>query len=197
MEQKKKIAVIRNVACASRNSALKCLVAFLCALPAHTQTQSHPTVQQVEAAYLYNFAKFIQQPSSSQPDGSPVTICAMGGDDFDRVLSRTISGQTIDGRPVRSKNVKTKDDVQTCTILFVSDSAIDRVAGLWTNLRSHSVLTVSDAPDFLKRGGMIQFKVIDNRVRFEVNIDAAKSAGVQLSSELLKVALNIVEMPKS
>jgi hypothetical protein len=56
---------------------------------------------------------------------------------------------------------------------------------------------VSDAPDFLKRGGMIQFELIDNRVRFEVNIDAARSADVQLSSELLKVALNIVEKPKS
>lgn len=156
----------------------------------HAQ-KSGPTENEVKSAYLYNFGKFVDWPAKATSVGGGFTICVLGDDTFGSTLETTISGESINDKKVLVKRIAKLQDAVSCRILFISSSQQGRLKEILAELDNTSVLTVSDIPEFTRRGGMIQFVVEANRVRFEVNLASAERNGLTLSSQLLKVAINV------
>jgi YfiR/HmsC-like len=156
----------------------------------HAQ-QSTPTENEVKSAYLYNFGKFVEWPAKATSGGEFFPICALADDSFGSTLETIIAGESINGKKVLVKRVAKPQDAVSCRILFISSSEQNQLKELLAVLDNTSVLTVSDMPQFSRRGGMIQFVVEANKVRFEVNLTSAERAGLTLSSQLLKVAINV------
>lgn len=148
-----------------------------------------PSEYEVKAAYLYNFGRFVQWPAAISNDS--FTVCVLGQDPFGPALSAIQADETIGGKNVIAERIPKPGDARHCRILFISSSEESRLKQVFAELGDTSVLTVSDLPQFARRGGMIQFSLDGNRVRFEVNLTPAERAGLTLSSELLKLATNV------
>ena len=145
----------------------------------------------VEAAYLFNFAKFVTWPASSPVQNGAFNICVFGDDPFGPSLDRIISGEKIDGKTVVDKKISSPEEAPTCSILYISSSEVGRLNRILSAVKNAPILTVSDIPDFTERGGIIQFVLRDSRVRFEVNLGPVQRDRLTLSSELLKVAVSV------
>lgn len=144
---------------------------------------------QVKAAFLYNFVQFVEWPQHAfESAQSPVVIGVLGQDPFGEFLDELVRGETINGRPLAVKRFRRIDDVDACHVLFVSGSEGARVREIAANLRGRSVLTVCDWEAFMREGGMVRFVTERNRVRLRINLDAAKAAGLTISSKLLRSA---------
>lgn len=151
--------------------------------------QNSPTEFEVKAAYLYQFGKFIEWPEGTfPPNGGTFTICTLGMDPFGSALDETVSGRTVQGKQIQLRRLDTVADAEDCNILFVGASEQKHFADIANSLVGKGVLTVSDSGDFLTQGGMISFRIEENKVRFEVSLAAVERAKLKLSSQLLKVA---------
>jgi hypothetical protein len=162
------------------------------------QAQSSPAVSpsDIEAAYLYNFGKFIDWPSLQPDAASPqFSICIVGKDDFGSALDSIVQNDKVKGRDIVIKRLPTVSVADGCQILFLASSERSRLAKDLDTLKEKPVLTVSTIPDFLDRGGMVQFIMQENRVRFAVNLASATHVHLTLSSELLKVAVFVNPKP--
>jgi YfiR/HmsC-like len=174
-----------------------CIVAAgLCALPgagtgAHAQTSEYD----VKAAYLLNFGKFIRVAGAPEPQHSTFDICILGRDPIGRVMDDIAANESIDDRPVRVSRIADASQGRKCDILFISSFEGDAIREDLAVLGDANALTVSDAPGFLERGGMIQFVPQGDHVRFEVNLDAVDRTHLVLSSELLRVAAAVKGRP--
>lgn len=143
----------------------------------------------VKAAFLYNFAKFVEWPPETMPSGSaPLVLGVVGEDPFGQVLEETIKGKTVNGQELVIRRFTRIQGASGCHILFISSSERKRLAEIIDGLRGSSVLTVSDMERFAQRGGIISFTMENNKVRFEVNLDSAERAGLKISSKLLTLA---------
>jgi hypothetical protein len=159
--------------------------------------KSKPQEYEVKATYLYNFARFVQWPSSSAAAKSDsFAICVLGEDPFGRALDTIVAGESIDGKAALAKRVSKPQDAVSCRVLYISSSEDSRLKEVLAALDKSGVLTVSDIPQFSRRGGMIQFVLDGDNVRFEVNRTIAENAGLTLSSELLKVAVTVRRNPQ-
>jgi hypothetical protein len=114
-----------------------------------------------------------------------------GRDPFGPALDTTISGERIDGKPVVARRISKAGDATDCRILFIGTSENKQIKELLSTVGKLGVLTVSDLPQFIDQGGMVQFVIAENRVRFAINLAATREAGLNLSSELLKVAAEV------
>ncbi len=153
--------------------------------------QNRPTESQIEAIYLFNFSRFIQWPAHAAAGTSDFPVCILGEDPFGTFLDETLAGETVAGKKIIAKRISTSQDALGCRIVFVSTSEQDHLKELFEVLDHKSVLTVSDIPEFADQGGMIEFVVRKNKVRFEINLTSATDAGLTLSSDLLKVAVSV------
>jgi hypothetical protein len=140
----------------------------------------------IKAGFIYNFAKFVEWPSATfaQPD-SPIVIGVLGTDPFGNVLDRIVEDKKIGPRGFAVKRYKWGKD---CKILFVSASERAHIDEILQSVKGLPILTVGETPGFAERGGVIRFTLEDNRVRFEVNVDAAHRADLNISSRLLTLA---------
>jgi len=154
--------------------------------------QPKPNEYQVKATYLYNFGRFVKWPGSAptSKDGS-FSVCVLGQDPFGSILDSTLAGEALDGKPVVLRRISKPQDGADCRILFISATEEKHLKEILTALDESGVLTVSDMRDFTRRGGMIQFVLEGDKVRFEINLTSAESARLTLSSELLKVAASV------
>jgi hypothetical protein len=152
---------------------------------------SKPTEYEVKAVYIYNFSRFVEWPAKSAQPADGFGICVLGQDPFGQSLNSTLANVTIAGKKVAIKRIATPQEADNCRVLFISCSEEKRLKQILGVLDSASILTVSDMPAFIERGGMMQFVWDGDRVRFEVNLATAEHAGLSLSSELLKVAVNV------
>jgi len=169
-------------------AATICVGALLLSASAFLGAQAHPSEYQVKAAYLYNFGKFMNWPESGQAE---FHLCVLGDDPFGTSLDSTITNATINGKKVAARRLSGVQDAEGCEIAFIASSESGRLERDLAALKKLHVLTVSDMPDFIRRGGIIQFVEEDRKVRFEVNLKAAQESGFTLSSELLKVAAKV------
>ena len=138
---------------------------------------------EIKAAYLYNFIKYVDWPSY----GDTITIGVLGGNPFGTALA-PLNGKIVKGRRLLIKEVDSLRDAQKCQIIFVSSSEKSRLQEIFENLKSARVLTVGETQGFASSGGIINFVEENNKVRFEINADAARRTGLNISSELLKLA---------
>jgi uncharacterized protein DUF4154 len=159
--------------------------------------QEKPGEYQVKAAYLYNFGRFVDWPAKvTTAATSPFTICVLGEDPFGQALDATLAGETRGNQKVAAKRISSPQESVDCQILFISSSEAKRLNKIIEALGNSAVLTISDIPHFSQHGGMIQFVLEENRIRFEVNLTATQRAGLTLSSELLKVATAVRKNPQ-
>jgi hypothetical protein len=136
---------------------------------------------QVKAAFLFNFLKFVEWPSAQQD--APWVIGVLGRDPFGDVLDKTVRGKLVNGRSVEVRRYATRGDVKNCNILFIGRADFERL-GIPAQ---PGVLTVGEAPGFLKSGGIISFYIEENHVHFEIGPALARSAGLRVSAQLLKL----------
>lgn len=153
-----------------------------------------PSEYDVKAAYLINFARFVRFAPGYEPRGT-FDICVLGRDPMGRSLDQIASGESIDKRPVRVMRIADPTAGRQCSVLFVSLFEQSDLREDMAILANADVLTVSDAPGFIDRGGMIQFVMDGDHVRFEVNLDAVNRTHLTLSSELLRVAASVKGNP--
>lgn len=142
----------------------------------------------VKAAFLYNFAKFVEWPGNVSPDpNAPMVIGILGKDPFGAEIDRAIEGKSVNGRRLVIKRFSTLGAYEYCHILFVSSSEKNNLARILAAVAKSSVLTVSETDRFAQLGGIINFITTDNRIRFEINQAAAARAGLKISSKLLSL----------
>ncbi len=169
------------------------LLAALIFLPgglARGQTADETVEYQVKAAFLLNFAKFVEWPAGAFPTAdSPIAICVLGKDPFGRALDEVVQGETVNARRLVVQRINQAPAPRMCNVLFVGGGEKD-VPKLLDSL-GRQVLTVGEGDKFLRDGGMIALVIDNRRVRFDVNQMAAVNAGLTLSSRLLSVARSV------
>jgi len=171
--------------------ALICVVV----LPAEGRAQDATVSEyQVKAAYLYNFAKFVEWPAESfSSASSPFQICIFGADPFGEALRNLTRGKQVNGRSFEILDgVTAAAQAGSCHILFVSTSATRQFQAILQTLQGRSVLIVGESEGFVQRGGMINFVLEGGRVQFEVNRKTAEQAGLKISAKLLSVAKQVM-----
>jgi hypothetical protein len=175
------------------STAVLLLLAFaasvlFCAMAA-AQSDDQPGEYDVKAAFLFNFTKFVEWPENSFDDArTPIVIGIIGDDPFGDSLVEIIAGQKAQGRNIVIREQHFGEDLRHCHILFISTSERRRSAQILASVHDASVLTVSDIDGFAEAGGAIQFVLQENRVRFVVNLDAAKNSKLRVSAKLLALA---------
>jgi hypothetical protein len=173
-----------------RGTSILCLslVGLLAAGSGRAQ-ESPPTEYQLKAAFVYNFAKFVEWPPAAFGAATaPMVIGILGESPMRGDLDRAIRDKTINNRPLVIKEPHSAGEWTNCHILFISTSEKKRLPEILGSLRGANVLTVSETDGFTQTGGMINFVSEGNRIRFQINEAAAKTAGLKISSKLLSLA---------
>ncbi len=150
----------------------------------------------LKAAFLYNFAKFAEWPAQSfSAADAHLELCIAGENPFRGALATTTAGKHVHARPLKITPVSGIKNLDTCHVLFVGKMTKRHMARLILATRKRPILTVSESAAFARAGGIIHLKTVNKKVRFVINLDAAKRAGVKFSSKLLRLA-EIVQTPQ-
>ena len=150
---------------------------------------AEPTASQVKAVFLYNFSKFVDWPPSAFTSANaPFVIGVLGKDPFGNYMDELVSGEKIGDHPIVFRRFSDARSVANCHILYISTPFTDELKEALTAVSHKSTLTVGDASNFTKSGGMIRFFNHDNKIRLQINVKSARSAQLQISSKLLSVA---------
>jgi YfiR/HmsC-like len=158
--------------------------------PTVLPAQAKPSREyELKAAFLFNFAKFVEWPSNAfaNPE-APFLVCVLGPDPFGSVLDDALRGKAIAEHSVNVIRVQHVADISGCQILFVAASESHLLPEILAKLHGQCVLVIGETNDFASLGGVIQFTLEENRVRFFINTDAADRAGLKISSKLLALA---------
>jgi hypothetical protein len=167
---------------------------FACAVRDADSAATEPSQADVEAVYLFDFGKFVRWPDNAA--SGPMEICVAGPQVVAGGVQSLIANERVDSRALAVHRVQRPEDAAGCSILFIDSSEKNRAAELLAAVADKPTLTVSDLPDFLDHGGMIQFLLISKRVRFAVNLRPVTRSNLSLSSELLKVAVSVKGQPE-
>ena len=147
------------------------------------------TEYEAKAGFLYHFGWFVEWPATTDQGRAPAfTIGVLGAPPLGGVLDDIMRGKSIGERPVVIQYYQRVEEAVSCHILFISASEEMWLPAILSGLGEASVLTVSDMERFTERGGMISLRLVDQKVRFDINMDAAERAGLKLSSQLLRLA---------
>ncbi len=163
---------------------------FFALLPAG-RAQNGPTEYQVKAAFVYNFVKFVDWPSSAFTNAnSPYVIGVLGDNAIGDNLKQAVVGRKINGRPLEFVTFHSARDALDCQVLFISKSERRHYNEILAILRGKSILTIGESDGFIDAGGIINFVILPDRtVHFQINQPATKEAGLKMSSDLLNLAI--------
>lgn len=171
------------------------LIALLTVGFAPTHAQPPPKEYQIKAVFLLNFASFVEWPPAAFAEpNAPIVIGVLGADPFGSALDEVVSGEKVQNHPVLVRRTGRASDLRGCQIVFIGQSERRRLATVLSGFRGAPVLTVSDIPGFAEDGGVVEFYLEANRVRFAINPATAAQQGIKLSSQLLVLA-RIVKEP--
>ncbi len=166
---------------------------LLCGIALHSLAPSlalpePPTESRIKAAYLLNFARFVTWPDAAfESSVSPIVLCVLGNGPIDKALP-TIQYKRVQDRPLVIRRILTMEELSPCHMLFVGETEAQHVQKILSELKTRPILTVSSLPEFARRGGMLSFIRVENKIRFEANITTTRLAGLSISSRLLKLA---------
>ncbi len=164
------------------------MVAACIALPAAAQSKE----SELKAAFVYNFAKFTEWPDFEN-NSANLNLCLVGNGTLGKVLSN-LKGRNVRGHELNVIKVDSTTQPGDCHILYVSRSEAGNADALMNSLAGkHGLLSVSDIDGFTKSGGIIELKVVNNKMRFSINLRAAREADLTLSSKLLRLATSVEE----
>lgn len=143
-----------------------------------------------KAGLLMSFSQFVEWPAQALgAPGSPFIIGVLGRDSLGKALDSQVKTAWVSGHPVVIERYRNTSKVKNCHILFISPPLTARTRKLLARLARQPILTVGETPDFLSRQGMIRFYTNEQqKIRVRINLDAVKSAGLDVSSKLLRVA---------
>lgn len=160
--------------------------------PALAQDVEAPEYQ-VKAAFLYNFAKFAEWPTNTfASTNAPMTFGVFGPNPFRGELKRALQGRSINGHPLRFRELTATDELKQCQVVFISAKHREPLNEILNAVRTVPVLTVGEEPGhFIEAGGIINFILEDDKVHFEINNEAARRVGLKLSSKLLSLATRV------
>ena len=144
---------------------------------------------QVKAAMLYNFAMFVEWPAQAfRSTTDPIVVCVLGQNPFGSALEDAVRGKTVGGRAFAVRQIHDLGVANACHILFVGSTEYKALRASSADLKMIGVLTVGEGDGFRAVGGIINFKLEDGRVHFEINREAAEQARLHISSKLLSLA---------
>ena len=156
-------------------------------MPAFSSIAGQPSTEyRIKAAFLYNFTSFVTWPETFAGQ-SGFTLCVFGHDPFGNLLDR-LAGRSVKNTKLVVRRLESLALLDQCQLVFISETSSDQLGAAMTLLHGLPVLTVSDIHGFTELGGIIEFRIIENKVRFDINIDAAESSGLRISSKLLSLA---------
>jgi len=164
---------------------------LLCAAAATTVwAQTDPLGEyQLKAAFLLNFAKFIEWPANpARDEKTPVAVCIFRFDPYGGALDEIVRGKKINNRDVVVRRVSELPDLKACQMIFLSSREDHMLPEALNSLQGSNALVVGESDGFAERGGAIQFYLENNRLRFAVNVDALQRAQLNVSSKLLALA---------
>jgi hypothetical protein len=169
------------------------IVLFGSAEPVRAQSDDQTGINReyaIKAAYLYQFGRYVQWPSKAFPNGdAPLVIGVLGENPFGTVLEEIARTKRIDGRQIIVRQFANLQDYSPCHILFLSASlSPEQKAAAIKKARKSGILIVGEEPGFAEQGGMVNFFVDENRVRFEINVAVASQEQLKISSKLLSLA---------
>jgi hypothetical protein len=177
-------------------SFLKSFLLWGFCVTAHAETTPLPTEYEVKAAFLYNFAKFVEWPEATWASATDsFVICIIGNDPFGPDIQNEWRTQTVQEHKILIQHIPSVEEARACQILFVAASEQSRAETILQQLKHPPILTVGDDARFVSKGGMISFVLEKRRVRFHVNTVAAEAAGLKISSQLLKLAKTVQTNP--
>jgi hypothetical protein len=160
---------------------------ILFSLFAHAQPASPE--YKLKAVFLFNFVRFTEWPPSAFPtESSPIIIGVLGADPFGKTLDQTVKDEVANGHPIEVRRYKTVNEIKKCHVLFISSSESDRLRSILSALKGRNILTVGDIEGFADKGGMVRFRKENNKIRFRINVEAAKAENLSISSKLLQLA---------
>jgi len=166
---------------------LVCL--FFHTQPLQAQTTPVSNEYRVKAVFLYNFTQFVEWPATSfSSANAPFVIGILGDDPFGASIDETVANEKIGGHQLVVQRFRDVKDVKNCQILFINYADAERVKENLLLFTNHNTLTVGEAPNFVKTGGMIRFFTEKNKIRLQINPEAAKAAELTISSKLLRVS---------
>jgi len=175
-------------ACVRICARLAGLCALCIALVPGVVAAAEPSEYTVKAAFIYNFAKFVEWPPEVSAKEGPFVIGILGDDPFEGALEEIISGKTIRDKKIIVKRFSKIEEAMGSHILFISNSEKGNISRIIKQLAGTHVLTVSDIAEFAEKGGIIELILEQNHVRFAVNVAVAEQGGLKPSSQLLKLA---------
>lgn len=169
------------------------IVLFLCAWLAGTSfgaLEPEGSDYQIKAQHVFNFARFTEWPPSKfpQPD-SPLIIGVVGSNELENQLDEVVKNARINDRQVYIKHIANNAELRRCHILFVSRSERDRFGAILSEARGEHILTIGENDRFLNRGGVVNFMDSGTAVIFQINLGAARHAGLKISSKLLQLRM--------
>ena len=169
-----------------------CLIPFLSGAPKPARAQTTAEEYQIKAAFLYHFAQFVEWPGGAM-NGSDhsLNLCIFDGNPHLLEVRNAMEGKPIGSRVFHVRQLSPAQDIQGCHILFLSRDEARRQSALLKSLRGQSVLTVGETANFLADGGMIRFHLKDNKIRFDINLEAADLSHLKISSRLLLLATSV------
>lgn len=163
---------------------------LLCAPLAGAQDVSEPSLK---AAFVYNFAKFTEWPADVRPATAPFNACVLGDDALGEALARSVNGRTLSNRRVIVSRITLEGTLRSCQLLYLSSVTAAQATTVVNAVRGAGVLTISDADDFSRLGGIAHLFVENGRMRFNFNLDEARQSHLLLSSKLLALAARVID----
>jgi len=176
-----------------RACAFSMVVAAGLASPRPAQADAQVDEYRVKAAFLYKFGSYIEWPSGSFARAdSAVTIGVMGADALAEELTQIVAGRNVNGRPVRVRKLRPGDPIASLHVLFVGRGEGGRLAEILAAARGQALLTVTESEGGLELGSMINFVVVEDKVRFDIAPPPSESSNLKISARLLGVARKVV-----
>ena len=175
-----------------RERAVTLLLGLVLALSAAASDPPQERVDALKAAFLYRFAAFIEWPASAFPDAeSPIVIGVVGADPVAAELARALPGRKAASRPIRMVQVERGAQAGNCCHIVFVGAASGRTDEILAQAQGHAVLTVTDVGSSHPKGSVINFLLLEDRLRFDISREAAERNGLTLRSQLLAVARQV------
>jgi hypothetical protein len=172
------------------SAALAVVAAFTTLAPPVDAQQQVYSADRVKAAFLYHFTTYVNWPADVLED-DVFTIAVLGSDSVAEELSEYLPGHTIQGRPMEVRQVRSVGELDEEEVLYIGPRENRRLNEHLAQLAARPMLVVTDDPDGLRNGAVINFRIVDERVRFEISLRSAQQAGLELSSRLLSAAMSV------
>jgi len=169
------------------------LLLFLSLAANSAHGQSNSAEYQLKAAFIFHFAQLVDWPADALgPDSRPITLCTTGENSLAGIMESTIDGKQIGSHSLQVRHLQEKENPRGCHLLVIVGRDKRRVAAILAGLNGAPILTVGESEDFVQRGGMIGFCLQENKIRFDINLNAAQRANLKINSRLLLLAKTVI-----